>query len=192
MSELLTANLATSTVSAFVSYGINASLDHLGKLISNTKTAPEDKELFIKLRDTLEQHQKLVSQLEDSDFVRKRNLSLWLYDKLHEIKLLTGAKPVYQMLLTHIFKSNEKFNNKKFQLEFLAFFKIHFLGYLKHNLTDENICVTAHKSFIHKTLYHDIFLQLQNDLYIQELSADTHERKDFILETFKKFQQFYV
>jgi hypothetical protein len=93
MSEVFAATVATSAVSAFVTYGINMSIDRLRRLIENSNTPSEDKALFIELKDTLEYHQTLSTQLEDSEFIQKRNLSLWLHDKLHTSNFTTGNKP---------------------------------------------------------------------------------------------------
>jgi hypothetical protein len=188
---VMLAGMATTVGNSVLEYTTTKLLDKIKGIITDPNTSVENKQLFVQLKEILEYHQKLVEQLEDSEFIRKRNLSLWLHNKLHETKLSTQGKPIYKILLTHIFNNMDN-SEKDYQLLFFDFFKKHFFAYLRHNLSDEKLEFKVNYDFKYKKQYAMIFNKLQSEEYINELSADTYERKDFILMTFKKFENFYT
>jgi len=165
--------------------------NELAKRIINPSTSKEDKALYRELQKIITDYQELSLKLQDSEFIRNRNLSLWLYDKLHETKISTKGKKLYKILLFHLFISTTELNcNEDFKLQFLAFFTEHFLKYLKHNLVNDKIQLKASKELDFRDLYSIAFKQLQKHDFIKEL-ADTFERKEFVIEIFKKFEDIY-
>lgn len=85
--------------------------NELAKRIINPNTSKEDKKLYQDLQNLIAHYQDLSSKLKDSEFIRKRNLSLWLYNKFTQEDDFNDKKYYYHTFLKRlIYKSDNGFH----------------------------------------------------------------------------------
>ena len=181
--------------------------NELAKRIFNPNTSKEDKELYENLKNLITEYQELSLKLQDSEFIRNRNLSLAIYSKFYEKNMLYDNKPFYAFYLHKLYyvsdNNSDLFdtysnipkydtdydkNKENFIKTFNYIFRKQFLEALRFDI---NLEIKVPYRLRHRELIKKSFQILQTEDYLKIICGDSEEKFIFFKKHLKLFEGYY-
>lgn len=173
----------------------------------NTTNSQAEKKLFSDIKIILDRCVELNNQLQDSEFIRNKNLSLALYSKFYEKNMLYDNKPFYAFYLHKLYyvsdNNSDLFdtysnipkydtdydkNKESFIRTFNYIFRKQFLEALKFDI---NLEIKVPYRLKHRDLIKKSFQILQTDDYLKIICGDSEEKFIFFKKHLKLFEGYY-
>ncbi len=173
----------------------------------NTTNSQAEKKLFSDIKIILDRCVELNNQLQDSEFIRNKNLSLALYSKFYEKNMLYDNKPFYAFYLHKLYyvsdNNSDLFdtysnipkydtdydkNKESFIRTFNYIFRKQFLEALKFDI---NLEIKVPYRLKHRDLIKKSFQILQTDDYLKSICGDSEEKLIFLKKCLKLFEGYY-